>query len=201
MDLVTEKVGKQVMQHILGYIPPPLSIFAMLSCSSWNMLVSSLKDFESPKISNVVNLLIWLEYTECLKYLHQIGCKWKGPQACKTAAEKGQLECLKFLHENGFEWDYNTIHSASLRGHLDCLKYAHENGCDLDKYERTCMLAATGGHLDCLKYGHENGENYRNLKRVARHWEDTSSACDTYMSTGVLGLVAPAILPPAIYKA
>jgi len=75
-------------------------------------------------------------------------------EVCCYAALKGHLECLKYLHEQGCKWDEWTCIYAGYNGHLACLQYAHENGCEWDIL--TCVYAASNDHLKCLKYAYEN---------------------------------------------
>jgi len=80
---------------------------------------------------------------------------WYKGTACNRAARRGHLACLKYLHEVGCRWDSETCIQAAEGGHLDCLMYAHENGCPWDS--RTSTSAAVNERLDCLRYAINNG--------------------------------------------
>jgi hypothetical protein len=96
---------------------------------------------------------------DCLRYLHENGCKIKdymsyGGNVCNGAAEGGNLECLKYLVNNGCMWSVYTCEIIAKFGNLEMLQYAHENGCywDID----TCNMAMKYNNLDCLLYAYNN---------------------------------------------
>jgi hypothetical protein len=116
----------------------------------------------------MIKYAIKYKQLDCLKYLHENGCKWD--DTCWYASFEGNLECLKYAHENGCKLDEVICITAAGTGNLECLKYAHENGC---KWRGSvCHIAAVNGHLSCLKYAYENG------------CELNEDACDAAYITG-----------------
>jgi hypothetical protein len=91
---------------------------------------------------------------DCLKYIHQNGCKWT-VDVCWTASSVGNLNCLKYLHENGCPWNEDTCYLASKNGHLSCLKYAHENECTWNS--NVIKYGLENNHMDCVEYARANG--------------------------------------------
>ena len=124
-----------------------------------------LEDFNKDEITFVIgkNIDDFL-YLKELKKMRKKKKKFFSIYAMNDCVRKGYLNCLKYLHENGCRWDSTTCSTAALNGHLDCLKYAHENGCSWDS--DTCWSAAFKGHLDCLKYAIENDCPYNKQKCI-----------------------------------
>ncbi|KAF0724970.1 balbiani ring protein 3-like [Aphis craccivora] len=46
---------------------------------------------------------------------------WLKGTMCNRAARRGHLECLKYLHEVGCRWDSKTCVQAAKGGNLGCL--------------------------------------------------------------------------------
>lgn len=66
---------------------------------------------------------------DCLKYLHQKGCRLEN-QSVLIAASEGHLESLKYLHKNGCILTSECSYLAHRNQNTKCLDYLMENGCD-----------------------------------------------------------------------
>ncbi len=103
-------------------------------------------------------------HLECLKYMHENGCKWDNWSVMSStrAARNGHLKCLQYMHENGCYMDSRTCSVAAYYGHLDILEWAYASKF-LTRFNSggdTCCYAAEGGHLDCLKFAYEKRCSY-----------------------------------------
>ena len=104
-------------------------------------------------------------HIECLRYLHETGCKMNDKRICISAAKGGNVECLKFAHEIGCALNAQVCTEAASRGYIACLRYAHEKGCTWDA--QVCIQAAKHGKIECLRYAHEKGCAWSNEVCIA----------------------------------
>ena len=71
-------------------------------------------------------------YLDCIRYLieNKLVDVVNKPY-CDIAAKRGHYECLKYLHENGCKFNKYTALIAMIREDHRCLSYIIENGGEL----------------------------------------------------------------------
>ncbi len=95
---------------------------------------------------------------ECLKYLHESGCKLNNiycKSLCNISLEYKNLECLRYCYNNGAIWTVSPyIYTEEI--YLEFIKYTLKNNKIFET--KISEDLATKGYLNCLKYLIENTE-------------------------------------------
>eukprot|EP00953_Heterococcus_sp_UTEX-ZZ885_P036526 18803-Heterococcus_DN1.PRE.2 len=77
--------------------------------------------------------------TAMCELLRLKGCPWDA-DACKQAADYGELDTLRWLHENGCPWDTDKIHTAAAQGGVAIMQYIQQQGVVFSAKQLTEML-------------------------------------------------------------
>ena len=87
---------------------------------------------------------------EYLKYIYDHNIDLISHEFINAAAESGNLDCLKYLHEKGCKINSEIVHTSAINGHLDCLEYSHIHCKKI--HHKALIDSIKNGHLNCFKY-------------------------------------------------